>query len=455
MGICEERIAKFVAETSFDVIPPESYRAAREASFDCVGVALAGAAQPHGRMIVDFVDSQGGKSDCTIIGDKRRTSPYLAALANGTLGHALDYDDMGGFGHPSVALLPTALAVGEQLGKSGRDVLAAYVLGFEVAVHLNKGAENVQGLTGFHSTATFGTLAATAVASRLMGLTAQQTLMAFGLAGSMPSGILQNFGSYTKPLHAGMSCRSGVMAASLAKQGWLSTDAFLDSRVGWAHAYLGEGNYDADAMTKHLGKTWHSKETIVIKKYPCCGSNHGALDSLLALLKEHDLKLPDIARVDIDNVPAISHVLLHPSPTAGYQGKFSLHYNIATALVDGKIDIDSFTDEKLNRPEYREARAKTFVNVMSNWDPEYEHGPTYNPVTITLRNGERLTKKTNRRIMHGAPADPLSEQEFKDKFRDCAQRILAPAQVEEAVTAWWSLDRAGSLQPALATVVPR
>lgn len=455
MGICEERIAKFVTETSADAIPGEAYRAALEGSFDCVGVALAGAAQPHGNMIVDFVDAQGGRGDCTIIGNKRRTSAYLAALANGTLGHALDYDDMGGFGHPSVVLLPAALAIGEQLGKSGRDVLAAYVIGFEVAAHLNKGSHNVQGITGFHSTATFGVMSATAVACRLMGLTAEQTQMAFGLAGSMPSGILQNFGSFTKPLHAGLSCRSAVMAASLAKQGWFSTDKFLDSRVGWAHAYIGEGKYDPEAMTANLGRTWYSTSSIVIKKYPCCGSNHGALDSLLALLKQHDLKLSDIQRVDIDNVPAISHVLLHPNPTAGYQGKFSLHYNIATALVDRRIDIDSFSDEKLNRPEYREARAKTHVNVMSNWDPEYEHGPTYNPVTITLKNGERLTRKTNRHTMHGAPADPLSEQELKDKFRDCARRILPAGQVEAAVNAWWTIDRAPRLNEALATLVPR
>jgi 2-methylcitrate dehydratase PrpD len=455
MGACEQRLARFVTETSPDAIPPESYRAALQASFDGIGVTLAGAAQPHGKMIVDFVDAQGGKPQCTIVGNALRTSPYFAALANGTLGHALDYDDMGGFGHPTVALLPTALAVGEQLGHSGRDILTAYVLGFEVAVHLNKGAENVQGLTGFHSTAVFGTIAATAVAARLMGLTTQQTVMAFGLAGSMPSGILQNFGSYTKPLHAGLSCRSGVMAASLAKQGWFATDSFLDSRVGWAHAYIGENRYDPQAMTAQLGETWYSKDTIVIKKYPCCGSNHGALDSLLSLLEEHDIGLGDIARVEVDNVPAISHVLLHPNPTQGYQGKFSIHYNIATALVDRKIDIGSFTDAKLNRPEYREAREKTRINVMSNWDPEYEHGPTYNPVTITLKNGERLSRRTNRRTMHGAPADPLSEQELKDKFRTCARLCLPEKQVEEAIDAWWSLDRAPSVAEALRSVTPR
>ena len=455
MGAAEKRLANFVTQTDPAAIPGESFRAALQASFDCIGVSLAGAAQPHGRMIVDFVEAQGANSQCTIIGNKQRTSPYLAALANGTLGHALDYDDMGGFGHPSVALLPTAIAIGEELGKSGRDILTAYVIGFEAAVHLNRGAENVQGLTGFHATAVFGTIGATAVAARLMGLTAEQTLMAFGLAGSMPSGILQNFGTYTKPLHAGMACRSGGLAASLAKRGWVATDSFLESKVGWAHAYIGENHYDPEAMTANLGKTWYSKDTIVIKKYPCCGSNHGALDSLLALMQEHDLKLDDIARVEVDNVPAISHVLLHPNPTQGYQGKFSIHYNIATALVDRKIDIGSFTDAKLNRPEYREAREKTRINVMSNWDPEYEHAPTYNPVTITLRNGERLTRRTNRRTMHGAPADPLSEQELKDKFRACARLTLPEKQVEEAIDAWWNIDRAPKLADALKTLTPR
>jgi 2-methylcitrate dehydratase PrpD len=178
-------------------------------------------------------------------------------------------------------------------------------------------------------------------------------------------------------------------------------------------------------------------------------------DSLLSLLKEHDVRLEDIARVEVDNVPAISHVLLYPNPSYAFQGKFSLHYNIATALVDRKIDIDSFSEAKLNRPEYRQAREKTHVNVMSNWDPEYEHGPTYNPVTITLKNGERLTRRTNRRTMHGAAADPLSEQELKEKFRTCARLCLPAKQVEEAVAAWWSFDRAPKLTEPLATLTPR
>ena len=206
MGATEERLATFVTETSAEAIPPEAFSKAGNAAFDCLGVTLAGAAQPLGRMITAFVEEEEAAPVSTVIGSSVRTSPYMAALANGTLGHALDYDDMGGFGHPSVALLPTALALGEKLGASGRDILEAYIIGFEAACHLRNGSSYVQGIRGFHNTAVFGTIGATAVAARLLGLDRRQTLMAFGLAGSMPSGLLLNFGTHTKPLHAGMAC---------------------------------------------------------------------------------------------------------------------------------------------------------------------------------------------------------------------------------------------------------
>ena len=140
MGATEERLAEFVAETDVESIPPEAFRAARDATFDCLGVTLAGAAEPLGGMITSFVEEEGAAPVSTIVGSRLRTSPYLAALANGTLAHALDYDDVGGPGHPSVALTPTVLALGEKLGSSGRDVLEAYVIGFEAASHIRAGS---------------------------------------------------------------------------------------------------------------------------------------------------------------------------------------------------------------------------------------------------------------------------------------------------------------------------
>jgi 2-methylcitrate dehydratase PrpD len=448
-GKAEQRVAEFIVETDADAIPAECYRAAREACFDCAGVMLAGVVEPHGRMIVDFASQEGGPGSCTVIGTAVRTSATMAALANGTLGHALDYDDMGGFGHPSVALLPSALAAGELADASGRDVLTAYILGFEVASQLFRASRYNQGERGFHSTAVFGTLGAVAAAARLLRLSPEQTIMALGIAGSMPSGVLQNFGTQTKPLHAGMIGRNGVMAATLARAGWLACDNIIESKVGWAAAYIGVGNYDTQAMVKDLGSVWTIQDTIVIKKYPCCGTNHSALDSLLALRREHRFQWDEVAEVEVTGLPDTSHVLLYPEPRYGFQGKFSLPYNVATALLDGRVDIDSFADERLARPELAQALSKVEVKVVSRWSPEYSPHPTETPVIVRLRDGRTLTRSTNRHTMHGTPTDPLSAEELRDKFRRNARLCLPAEEAERALATWWEIDAAARIRDAL------
>ncbi|MBI4199208.1 MAG: MmgE/PrpD family protein [Chloroflexi bacterium] len=452
MGAVEESLARFVAETSPEAIPRASYQAARQGCFDCIGVTLAGAAQAPGQMIARFVAEQESKPVCTVIGTPVRASPHLAALANGTLGHVLDYDDMGAHGypwHPSVSLLPAALALGEELGVGGKEVLTAYLIGFEVAAHLSFGSRSPQAESGFHATAVFGALGATAVACRLLELDTQQTLMALGLAASMPSGILQNFGTHAKSLHAGMACRNGVLAASLARQGWKATDAFIESKVGWAHAYLGEDKYHPEQMVRGLGKTWHSEHTIVIKKYPCCGASHSAVDSLLSLMAEHGLRYEDVKEVHVSLLPALSYVLLYPKPEYGFQGKFSIQYSLAAALLDGGLGIESFEDGAALRPEVQEALDKITVHVLPHWDPgDY----AANPVRLVLQDGRALERSTSRHQMHGTPLDPLGEEELKDKFLGCARRSLPEAQARQALAAWWDLERAQDIREPLRTV---
>ncbi len=448
-GKAEQRIAEFTVETSADAIPADGFRAAREACFDCIGVMLAGVPQPHGRMIADFVSQEGATGPCTVVGTSVKTSATMAALANGTLGHALDFDDMGAFGHPSVALLPAALAAGELAGASGREVLTAYILGFEVGCQLSRAARYHQGERAFHSTAVFGTIGAVVVAARLLRLSSEQTITALGIAGSMPSGVLQNFGTQTKPLHAGMTSRNGVMAAMLAKAGWTACDNIIESKVGWAAAYIGAGNYDPQIMVKDLGSAWTIQDTIVIKKYPCCGTNHSALDSLLALKREHPFQWDQVAAVEVSGLPDISHVLLYPKPSSAFQGKFSLPYNVATALLDGHVDIDSFTDERLKRPEFAQALSKVEIKILSRWDPEYSTHPKETPVVVKLKDGRTLTRSTNRHLMHGSPADPLTEEELRGKFRRNARLCLPADRVERMLDVWWKVDAVPRIHDAL------
>lgn len=452
MGTTEERIARFIVKTKDEEVPPEALLTARDAAFDCVGVALAGAAQPLGKMMLEMTREEGGNPEATVIGGGLRTSPTMAALANGTLAHALDYDDMGSFGHPSVALLPPVLALGEKLGASGREVLNAYVIGFEVAANLSAASHYVQTERGFHSTAFFGTMGATAAAAKLLKLDVEQTVMALGIAGSMPAGVVQNFGTMVKPLHAGMAARNGVLAALLAKKGYMGTDSIFESKVGFFSTYVGDGNYDLGKAVNGLGNPFCLQDKLVVKKYPCCGTNHSALDSILSLMREESLSFEDIAQVTVEGLPYLSHVLLYPQPKQGINGKFSIHYNVAAAILDGKVAIDSHSDQMLHRPLVKEALAKVHVEVQSRWDPRYAAAPAETPVTLRLKDGRVLTRSTNRHTMHGTAKDPLSRDELVGKFESNAGLTLAPNAVRRAADLWLHVDEVPNIRQAMEAV---
>jgi 2-methylcitrate dehydratase PrpD len=451
MAALEQRIAEFIVETKAEDIPAASYAAAHQAVFDCVGCMLAGSVQPHGKMIVRFAEEEGRPGACTVVGAGMKTSPTEAALANGTLGHALDYDDGSGFSHASVNILPAALALGEIGNIAGRDLLAAYVIALEVGTHLQRGGHYVQGLRGFHMMTIFGTMAATAAAARIAGLTRAQTVMALGIAGSSSSGVVQNFGTYTKPLHAGMTSRSGVTAARLARAGWVAADNIIESKAGWASSFFGAGEYDPKAAAKGLGTEWTSASSLLLKRYPCCGSLHGPLDSLLSLMSEHHITEEDVREVEVADMPAHSHVLFYPQPANAYQGKFSMQYGIATALIDGRIDIDSFSDDKMARPQFARALGKVRIGVMSNWDAKQGARAGF-PVTLRLNDGRELTRVTTHKTLYGSPGNPLTTKDLEDKFRSNARLALSEAQAEVALKQWAGLERRENIREALASV---
>jgi 2-methylcitrate dehydratase PrpD len=359
---------------------------------------------------------------------------------------------MGSFGHPSVVLLPPVIALGEKLGASGREILHAYVIGFEVAANLSAASHYVQTEGGFHGTALFGTMGATAAAARLLKLTVEQTVMALGIAGSMPGGVVQNFGTMVKPLHAGMAARNGVLSARLAKKGYMGTDVIFESKLGFFSAYVGEGNYDLEKAVNGLGHPFRLQDALVVKKYPCCGTNHSALDSILSLMRQDNLSFEDIAQVTVEGLPYLSHVLLYPQPEQGINGKFSIHYNVAAAILDGKVVIDSHSDQMLRRPSVKEALGKVHVEVQSRWDPRYTAAPTETPVTIRLKDGRIFTRSTNRHTMHGTPKDPLSRDELVAKFEGNAGLTLAADAVKKAVDLWLHVDEVPKIRQAMDAV---
>jgi 2-methylcitrate dehydratase PrpD len=449
----EQRIAEFIVGTPASDIPETAMTAAFSSALDCVGCILA-AVQPGNQAIVTLAGEEGGDGECSVIGTAVRTSRGMAALANGTLAHWLDYDDgRTACGHAASVLLPTLLAIGEPLGASGHDLLAAYAIGLEVANHISDACPYEEKEAGFHRTSLFGTLGATAAAARLLGLDQQQSVMALGIAGSMGGGLCQNFGTFAKPLHAGSASRNAVTAAQLAGDGWTGSADVLGGPAGWASSYI--GYFDYDAMAAELGKAWRTAAaTPMIKKYPCCGGSHGPLDSLLSLMAEHRFTARDVVQVEV-GAPYDSMVMMYRQPASGFQGKFSLLYSIATALVDGRIDVDSFSDAKLARPEYAEAAAKVRINVTEKWDTgtgtggndhsRFKPGDAL-PVVVHLRDGSRLSRSTAR------VAGLQTQEEVAAKFRSNAARRLSLADADDALGRWTELAQLPDVRTALRTV---
>ena len=430
-----DTIAKWIVNTTYEDIPPDAIRVANESCFDVIGVILAGSAQPVGDIIKKYVADQGAAPQATVLSSGSQSSVANAALANGTMGHALDFDDFGGFGHPTVAIFPALLAIGEHSGATGRDLLEAYVVGCEVGLALQHATKYKQMDKGFHSTAVIGRLACTAACAKLMKLDHDQTVMALGMAGSMASGLIHNFGTMTKPLHAGLTCRDGVTAAQLAQRGLTAGDQIIEHPFGFATTVLGEGIYDLDDMAENLGKPYRVQDALMIKKYPCCGGNHAMLDSLFSLMRDNNFTHEDVASAEVDQ-SYYSVVMLYQDPDDELKGKFSAKFNVAAALVDGEIAVDTFTQEKIADPTINETMGKVRTRVMAKSEEMLTRSEDGHKVKITLKDGRVFEHVTARADILGSQKNPWGFDSIKSKFQENVALVLSQEGVEDAVNAW-------------------
>jgi 2-methylcitrate dehydratase PrpD len=367
-----------------------------------------------------------------------KTSVELAAFTNGVLAHALDYDDTWlPLGHPTCTVFPVILALGEMLDLPGRRLLEAFVLGLEVHGKVGMGYST----PGFHSTGIYGSLAAAAAASRLLGLDAPRTRMALGIAASHASGLHCNVGTMTKPYHAGNAASGGVRAALLARDGFTADGEAIEGRGGFADAFIGRGRYDPETMTRNLGNPFHILSPgIGIKKYPTCYINHRALDAILQLVRRFDIKPEEVEEV----VVGVPHedILNRPEPETGLRAKFSLQYNMAAALLDRGITIDTFREERVHAPDIRTMLKRVRLEVDPSIPSDYKD--MYNPVTLRLRDGRVLTNRVD--IPHGDWDDPLSLDEVVAKYEVNARLVLPEGECREVLRLMLDMDRLESVR---------
>lgn len=458
-----QQMGRFIVKAQYEDIPKPAVDMAKLCLLDAVGCAIYGSTRPLGKIMVNLTDELGGTPVARVLGTRLETNAVNAALANGALGHAEDYDDMGSGAHQAVLLMPVVLALGEELHASGQQALTSYLVGFDITanVALNIGPDHYG--KGWHGTSSTGTLGSTAAAAKMLGLDEMQTRMALGLGASQAAGLRANFGSMTKPFHPGNAARAGVLAAKLAQKGYESNPNIMEHRFGYV-AVFGEQMAQLANMTRHLGNPWAIMGTghdvahgIEIKMWPCCGNTHPGNTGILRLLKEHPFKAADVESVEITTTHNPSTMAPNVRwPTSGLLGKFSVWYTVASTIVDGKLDLSSFTDDAAARPAVQELLKR--VNVVQDRDTAGRPsralgGEVWWDIDVNLKNGMRLHTRVE------AMGDTFGWEQREavfEKFRMLAGAVLKPAQVDAALNALMELEKARNVRAVMDTVtLPR
>jgi 2-methylcitrate dehydratase PrpD len=434
-----------------DARPPASARArAAAAVLDTVGVALAGAAEPASRIVQGVVAAEGGDR-CRVFGTPARSSATGAALANGTAAHALDFDDMCfvSLAHPSAPLVAAAFAAAELSAASGRAVLDAYIVGFEIETRLGRAMNPGHYHHGWHCTSTLGTIGAAAAASRLLGLDALRIGHAIAIAASEASGLKENFGTMVKPLHAGLAARNGVLAALLAKDGMTASDRALDGPQGFLTALASE-RATLEPEIADLSVRWDIVDSgITVKLYPSCAATHPSIDAILDLRRREGFGAGDVERIDIDVDSTTPTVLIYERPATGLQAKFSMPFCAAAAVVYGGIGIDTFEADRLLDPRV----VALMPHVAMRVDAAFDGGaPPLTQARIHIRLRGRPTLTHEVRGARGYPDRPASDEELGAKFQACARRTLAGPSVDRALALLRSLEHADSILPLTAAL---
>ncbi len=436
------QIARFVAQPGFDDMPAAAAHIIRSGFIDTIATMLAGRDEPVTRITTEHIRaSRSPVGEASLLLGPERASAKDAALVNGAAGHALDYDDVALSGHPSTVLVPAVLAEGEALGASGKAVMRAYLVGYEVWAELiNRDADSFH-TKGWHPTGVFGTVAAAAAVAHLRKLNVDKTRHALAIAASMASGLTANFGTMTKPYHAGRAAANGIEAVRLSMAGMTASADAFEHQGGFLFALSPKGTTDRTTPAANLGKELSILEYgLSIKKYPMCYATHRVIDGVLDLVKAHDIKAPDVERVEATIGVPQAGMLRNHAPVTGLEAKFSLEFGVASSLVARKVGLAELTDEFVNQPQVREAMTRLSISTVDTRCP-FEPGFAMNDrVVVRLKDGRKFDSG-DIRFARGNAKIPMRDEDLRLKFMDCASGV----QYLDAATLFDRLSHLDSL----------
>jgi 2-methylcitrate dehydratase PrpD len=426
--IIAAEFAKHILATRYEELPPDAVHWAKIGLLDTIGVTIAGSRDDSTRIVSNVVTGSSGAS--LLFGQDKRAAALDAAQINGTAAHALDFDDCNNTlgGHPSAPILPALFALADERGASGRDFIAAYVAGFETECKLSLCVNLYQYTKGWHPTATVGIFGSTAAACHLLRLDEEKTTLALGIAASMAAGLKANLGTDTKPLHVGNTCRSALFAALLARDGFTSNPRSFEHKMGYLNVFNGEGNYDTSKIFPHWGDPWDIVTPgIAIKQYTCCGSTHPAVDAMLDLASEHNLKPEMVAKIQTwTHARRLEHTN-RPDPKSNVDARFSVQYTVSRALAERRV-----IDAHFEGDAYKDPKIRAILKCVESSPYTTEQFPADNhfgaEVRVTLTDGRVVSKKLDQPYGRTS-ANPLSAERMKAKFDGCVRGIVHDANM--------------------------
>lgn len=426
--------------------PDATLQAAERGVVDTIACMISGVGDLAVQRVRQGLQTWGGAGPCSAVGLERGVDAPWAALINGTAAHALDYDDVldPAASHVSAVLVPALLALADETGASGAEVLDAYIVGVEVQECLAEAVNMAHYTRGWHTTLTLGAPSAAAACARLLKLDPVLTRNAMSLATSMSGGFKRQFGTQAKPFHAGLGAKNGLLAARLAACGLTADPQPFEGARGFFDLMVDSGAKGfQEEISRLQGPTAIEQPGLWLKRYPCCASTHRAVDALLHLMQAHRLQASDFAHVDTWVSEAAVRNLMYDKPINEMQARFSMPYCLAAAALDGDLTLSTFGERSLARSDIR-----SLMNIVSmHTDPDQPaHMPStiknWALVTIETADGRRLSHRV--RDPQGYPQCPLSEAELSRKYSDCAEGQTS--QIVDGFQTWRHLGTTSKTQ---------
>lgn len=448
MTTLTEQLATKILDIRFDALPAAAIDIAKQVTLDGLAVMLAGSTEPLGvgRISIEYVKAMGGAPHASVIAGGFKTSMPNAAYANGTMAHALDFDNTWyPLNHPTSPTLPAILAIAEHEGLSGRRVIEAIVAAFEVQGRLRLAATGMETGSGFHKPGMTGTFGAVAGAGHALGLNHRQMLMALGLGGSRAGSIALNTGTMTKSSHSGHAARTGVECALLARMGWTATADVFGPKGFFDTFYQGDG--EPHRLIEGFASPLRMVDPGVgFKKHPSNYFTHRPIDAALALRAEHGLDASQIEHVEVI-FPRFEYVN-RPFPETGLDGKFSVQYTTAVALLDGEITVDSFNNERRFAPDVEALLKCVTLTTDDNIPKDFDR--MHAIVKVTMKNGSQYSNKVER--LSGWVGSPLTREQRLTKFHSCARRVLNREDATRVVELVEQLDTLATVMEIMVRV---